>query len=106
MLLLKITFYRKWLPHDVHDCTFGTEIAKLGHCSLHIVHIVAISSRMCAYIFMVINHSGISFLLAYSSESIQNVAVVQHQLPTSRGINLLKLRPCMTLAWQQSLFLT
>lgn len=101
LFLLKITFYRKWLPPDVHDCTFGTEIAKLCHCSLHGIHIVATSSRMCAYIFRVINHSGISFLLAYSSESVQNVAVVRHQLTTSWGINVLRQRACMTLTWQQ-----
>lgn len=56
----------------------------------------------CVHIsFMVINHSGISFLLANSSESVQNVAVVQHQLTSSWGINVLRLRACMTLTWQQ-----
>lgn len=85
ILLLKITFYRKWLFNNVHGCPFGTEIAKLCHCSLHGVHIVATSSRMCAYVFMVINHGGISFLPAYSSESVENVTVVQHQLGPPPG---------------------
>lgn len=87
LLLLKITFSRKWPTFDMHGCTSGTEIAKLCHCSLHGLRIVA-TTPMWAYIFMVINHSGISFLPAYSSESVQNVAVV---LTTSWGINVLRL---------------
>lgn len=48
MHLLQITFYKNWLPHVVHDCTLGAKIAKLCHCSLDRIHIVATWSLLCA----------------------------------------------------------
>lgn len=66
-----------------------TKSAKLFFCSLHFIHAVATSSRLC--VFVAINHSGISIFVARSSESVQNVAVMRHQLTTSWGINYLGL---------------
>lgn len=34
-------FAANWLPDVVHDCTLGAKIAKLCHCSLDRIHIVA-----------------------------------------------------------------
>lgn len=62
--------------------------------------VVVTSSWMRPCIFMVINHRGISFLPAYSSGSAQDVAAARHSLATSWGMNVLRLRACMTLTWQ------
>lgn len=74
----------------MNECTFQTEMAKLCLIALPHPYCRHLPLNVNVYVFMGISHSGISFLVVYSSESVRNVAVMRHQLSGSLGINVLR----------------
>lgn len=96
-LLLEITFYRKRLTRDVHECTCGTEIAKtLSLFASQGPYCCPWSERVHIFLWLLIIVASHFYWLIPQRVNRMSLSCKI----SSQGINLLKLRACGTLTWQ------